>query len=407
MAAVLGKSPQLQALVQRKTGLQKPGVHQLTRGGQPVIQRKTEVEYKTQPVAYTDAHGTQQVEHVGKVADAFIDPADPITGTAPNASKQQPQMYNRLKTTYGQGFIRGHLLNDNLGGVGEVYNLFPITSSANSEHKITAEGHLKKYIRTEMDAKAKNLGGPYFVRYRVTAVPANGADLTSNAKAQFLCEMVAAHSLQAMGKSETWTVFSEPKAQPKALGGRSLKDDYGNKGLGNFGSSQSGEHANTLASRMRSTVDGWRGDQNFKFATGGLSAHLDLVALKEQYLQNIEDALDKSPVYEEILFDALDRAKDLFATAHDVPSLDKAKQQLEGEVRAWECGQKKQEFLGGLRSALIAVNIPDQDKHNVYNTVEKQIAPVTDLTAFEQMAGALVTQVTQHVQQLIQKQSGN
>ncbi|MCA1196914.1 hypothetical protein K9B35_02960 [Sphingomonas sp. R647] len=177
--------------------------------------------------------------------------------------------------------------------------------------------------------------------------------------------------------------------------------------LGSFGSKGRGESAETLGSRMRSTVDGWRGDQNFKFAQGGLGSHVNLVAIKEQYLQNTEDTLDKSPVYEEILYDVLDRAKDLFATAHDVPSLDKAKQQLEGEVRAWECRKRKQEFLIDLRSALIAVNIPDQDKHNVYNTVDQKIAPVTDLTAFEQLAGALVPQVTQHVQQLLQKQSAN
>lgn len=69
-------------------------------------------------------------------------------------------MYTRLKSTYGQGFIRGHLLNDNLGGVGEVYNLFPITSSANGEHKITAEGKLKANTRRELGAKKKGEKGP-------------------------------------------------------------------------------------------------------------------------------------------------------------------------------------------------------------------------------------------------------
>ena len=43
-------------------------------------------------------------------------------------------------------YIRGHLLNDNLGGKGENINLFPITANANSQHLRSTETEIKNWI---------------------------------------------------------------------------------------------------------------------------------------------------------------------------------------------------------------------------------------------------------------------
>lgn len=400
MAAVLGNSPHLQTLVQRKRGLQKPEVRQLSRSPQPVIQRKTEIEYKTQQVGYQDAGGQAHGEIVGHVADAWIDVTDPVVGAEPDSQKQQKPMYDRLKTVYGTSpFIRGHLLNGNLGGVGEVYNLFPITSHANGEHKRTAEGRLKKYTRAELQAKKDGLKGPYFIHYRVTAVPSNGSDLTANAYAEFRCEMVGAHSLQDGGHAETWVVPSQPGAKVVATGERSESKDYANTGLGSFGSQGKGESAQTLGSRMRSTVNGWRGDLSFKFATGGLGTHVELAKVKEKYLEELETELEKVPLYEEHLFDALDRAKELFADAHDQTQLDQARQQVTQEILAWGLNKRKEDFLRSLRYWLHFVDILDQDKEQVYQQVVKDITPVASIATFEQNAGEYVNMVTQQVKQ--------
>ena len=40
-------------------------------------------------------------------------------------------------------YIKGHLLNDNVGGPGEDYNLFPITAAANKEHERSIESSVK------------------------------------------------------------------------------------------------------------------------------------------------------------------------------------------------------------------------------------------------------------------------
>lgn len=403
-AAVLGKSPQLQALVQRKTGLQKPGVRQLSRGGQPVIQRKTEVKYSTQHVGYQDSDGTAHTEDVGHIADAWIDVADPITGTAPKSSEQQPEMYQRLKAKYGQGFVRGHLLNDNLGGVGEVYNLFPITYSANSEHKITAEGHLKRYIRTEQTAMKNNLGGPYFVHYRVFAVPANGGDLTANANAQFLCEMVAAHSLLPGGHSQTWTITSQPQAKVEAIGDRSSKDDYQNHNLGEFGSSQTGEHDNTHASRMRSTVDGWRGDKDYRFATKGIGTHLELVRLKKDALENLGKKLEDHPLYDDFYFVALAKAERLLSEVHDPAGIPKALDLVDLYLQKWVVDRRRHETLYRLREWLKVQPIEERFKTEMYKRAEQELDPIVDLTALQQATQNITTAIEQQVDLLLKQQ---
>ena len=43
-------------------------------------------------------------------------------------------------------YIRGHLLNDNVGGAGSPMNLFPITAKANSDHERLVERPVKHWI---------------------------------------------------------------------------------------------------------------------------------------------------------------------------------------------------------------------------------------------------------------------
>lgn len=404
MAAMLSKNPQMQALLQRKSGLQKPGVRQLSGRNQPVIQRQTEVRYQTQSVGYEDEQGAIQTEVVGKVADARIDVTDPITGTAPDSAKQQKAMYSRLKSAYSQGFIRGHLLNDNMGGIGEVYNLFPITSSANGEHKITAEGKLKANARKELEAMQKGEQGPFFIRYRVTAIPANGANLTQNANAIFECDMVAAHSLLQGGQNEVWTVSSQPQKNPKADGPRSSKTDYSNQKLGPFKSSGTGEHASTLLSRMRSTVDGWGGDQNFKFASKGIGSHLSLVEQKKQALKQLETQLEDHPLYDEFYFDALERAEKLLAGVHDPSGIPIAMQRIDRILQRWVLQRRKWRLLQTLRESLTSVALSDTIKNDLFNFAENEFKPIVDLTALDQTSLSVTTVIGNRIKLLLQQQ---
>ena len=61
---------------------------------------------------------------------------DAIMGTLPT----DPKHDNTKK------FIKGHLLNDNLGGMANKNNLYPITSKANKEHENLVESKIKDYV---------------------------------------------------------------------------------------------------------------------------------------------------------------------------------------------------------------------------------------------------------------------
>jgi hypothetical protein len=53
-------------------------------------------------------------------------------------------------------FVRGHLLNEHLGGLGNEVNMFPITGNANSQHLHSTENRIKKWVGKMKEAKKKN-----------------------------------------------------------------------------------------------------------------------------------------------------------------------------------------------------------------------------------------------------------
>jgi hypothetical protein len=59
-------------------------------------------------------------------------------------------------------YVRGHLLNENLGGKGQMYNLTPITTKANSDHKTKFENTVKKWVLEKQPG--------WTVHYQVNAV---------------------------------------------------------------------------------------------------------------------------------------------------------------------------------------------------------------------------------------------
>ncbi|MBI1919804.1 MAG: DUF4157 domain-containing protein [Geobacter sp.] len=74
-------------------------------------------------------------------------------GTSPKDS-EQAEVFSVLPTVGkigkgrygGETYIKGHLLNDNVGGPGIAKNLFPITTQANSDHKTQVETHVKNLV---------------------------------------------------------------------------------------------------------------------------------------------------------------------------------------------------------------------------------------------------------------------
>ena len=106
----------------------------------PVVQLRTSVYCGTKLFKYAD----KESEEVGNKMKAYLDPADPQYGSAPG-NVLSKTMEALEKAGYLK-MIRGHLLNDNLGGPGIACNLFPITAEANHLHLLNAENHIKQYL---------------------------------------------------------------------------------------------------------------------------------------------------------------------------------------------------------------------------------------------------------------------
>jgi hypothetical protein len=70
-------------------------------------------------------------------------------------------------------YVRGHLLNENLGGIGEPINLFPITANANSQHLKSTEKDIKNWVIPEGKKKKKQ-----YALYEVS-VAVKGARLSN------------------------------------------------------------------------------------------------------------------------------------------------------------------------------------------------------------------------------------
>ncbi|MBU2707553.1 DNA/RNA non-specific endonuclease [Zooshikella marina] len=78
-------------------------------------------------------------------------------------------------------YIKGHLLNDNLGGPGDPANLFPITAQANKEHEQQVESFIKDWVNDK----------GYHVSYRVSVDNINDQLAMGFINADFSCEAYA------------------------------------------------------------------------------------------------------------------------------------------------------------------------------------------------------------------------
>jgi hypothetical protein len=162
-----GKSPAAGFLVdnrgdsvaQRKLNEMKP-VWSGSMNGE-VVQAKSIV--KNQGQAFVWGPNKTMVGHHMK---AWLDPKSPLQGESANINKDQTPMMDALRKHYvinGGDLVKGHLLNDNLGGKALSNNLFPITRAANKQHLVTTENYAKKELWTN--------SRPLWYTVDVTGVP--------------------------------------------------------------------------------------------------------------------------------------------------------------------------------------------------------------------------------------------
>lgn len=111
---------------------------------------------------------------VGSKMTAHLNPSDPRKGSDTSRSNAFASLFKELKPSTGLDWVRGHLLNHDLGGVAHYNNLFPITKGANNDHKYEVEYPVKHWLTAGCE-----------IDYSVTAKKENTE--TTNADGVFEC----------------------------------------------------------------------------------------------------------------------------------------------------------------------------------------------------------------------------
>ena len=94
------------------------------------------------------AWGPLTADECGTWMLTYISPDDDkLHGTPPGAGTW-PSWWPANKPSSPDWWVRGHLLNENLGGPGEKKNLTPITKRCNNQHKLVVESLVKNAMKT-------------------------------------------------------------------------------------------------------------------------------------------------------------------------------------------------------------------------------------------------------------------
>ncbi|MCR9145073.1 MAG: DUF4157 domain-containing protein [bacterium] len=96
--------------------------------------------------------------------------------TVGSRARSSAPVYEKIFRRKGKHFIRGHLLNNLLGGPGKEFNLAPTTISGNALHETQIETHVKSYLRAESQALSRTKwtpNDPRVMSYNVKAVYVN------------------------------------------------------------------------------------------------------------------------------------------------------------------------------------------------------------------------------------------
>lgn len=223
-----------------------------TTNSSPVFQRQTwstgKVDNKQTDVTWTT--GSLGGSTVG--TNMVANPLGPehLQGGPPQSGAQKSLM-NLLETdpenTNENKYIRGHLLNDNLGGPGVDTNLFPITANANKQHEQKIESQVKNWVNdrkqwVKYEVDVQNIKGDLGKK----KIEDNYVNSSFNCKASVLDpsqNMKEIHSISA-------NIVSEYKASHD----NKVKSD--SQAFANIGS-EAGSHNPLLSTSKKLTTGGY------------------------------------------------------------------------------------------------------------------------------------------------------
>lgn len=170
---------------------------------------KTDISFISGNLTVGDA-----TSQVGRFMEANVLSQDhPIGSKAGLDSAQNQLMGNLCKSDRDnkKQYIKGHLLNDHLGGPARPYNLFPITAQANSDHLVFIE----KYVKAEV---AKG----YVMYYKVSV---ENVDVTDRNPGQN--DHLRRYTVQSVLKAESAKIA--PNQSPIEKHQITVKSDWGSQ----------------------------------------------------------------------------------------------------------------------------------------------------------------------------------
>lgn len=237
--------------LQRKSDMMNNYVSQLSK-----------IDYTTGYIRFSNVNkkGRYDKERVGIKVHAELKNNEPLTGSKPNSSTHKDLMQSIYLYQNTRKYVRGHLMNDHLGGIGEWYNLFPISSKANHDHLMSAEACVKQGIKEGWN-----------VVYDVNVEPHSSAkNIARNPSASFHCKVQWLGNSGVTKRKYTVSVFSGKEGEGYFYNEKGGAPDR-SFGMKNddcrLKASGMGESRGSKNSRINSTVDGLRPDNlgHFKF----------------------------------------------------------------------------------------------------------------------------------------------
>lgn len=145
-----------------------------------VVQAKTQINYgPLKTFTFQAGNMTQPVAgEVGSLMVAELDPKDSRTGTDTGGSNAYNGLFGALQNNTKSTWVRGHLLNHDLGGVAHYNNLFPLTTAANGEHYQEVEKQVKHWVannnNVHYEVNAYQFGTDGTGRFDCFAYPTSG-----------------------------------------------------------------------------------------------------------------------------------------------------------------------------------------------------------------------------------------
>jgi len=166
--------------------------NQKTLALQAKMHAATQLKTKIIHTAADFTYDEDKKDKVGTLMEAWLDPRNPVIGS--ETGSPQKGLYDAVAAKAGTGnksTVKGHLLNHDLGGYGVAENLYPITKSANTQHKDYVENPVQQELDiaakgTTQEQYDKNEGKGIYYRVEVGNAQFNVADLISNT-ASFIC----------------------------------------------------------------------------------------------------------------------------------------------------------------------------------------------------------------------------